>query len=121
MARAYYNRGILLVKQRISYLDAAIKDFEEASKLQPETPVLIFAWACYRQKGRRDLGKRSTSGKRTTPGRAQENQLRSHRCGFPRQACKAVPDLQPDADLDPLEKAKQDLEKQARCDRRKIG
>ena len=107
MARAYYNRGVLLVKQLVLD-DAAIKDFEEASKLQPGKCFVYYRLGqCYRQKGEAILASGILrEGEKAV--KEQENFGTRLRI-FSSTQGGAGP--RSDAELSPLEKAKKDLEK----------
>ncbi|MGA2259359.1 MAG: tetratricopeptide repeat protein, partial [Thermoguttaceae bacterium] len=108
MASAYYNRGALLAKQpNLRFLDAAIKDFEEASKLQPENAMFYLRIGqCYEQKGDAIL---ATAYLKKWREKTKEQENRNVPEDF-RVKHRSAPDLQPDIDLEPLEKAKKDLE-----------
>jgi len=107
LSGAFYNRGILSLSRR--RLDAAIKDFEEASRLEPGNPLIYLRIGqCYRDKGDPILaGANFSKADKLRSG--QESP--SNKPGDFSTGSKIAPDDRPDTELDPLEKAKRDLEK----------
>lgn len=125
-ARAYYNRGVLDYKQFQLHaklnnlekagklLNAAITDFEEASKLQPKNawPILRLG-QCFAAKGDAILSNKYMKvwqERQATARQEQESFLDSFDFMVKRKP-EPEPELRPDSDLEPLEKAKMDLEK----------
>ena len=105
MVRGYFNRGVLDATH--SRWEAAIKDFEEAGKLQPNAAeVDRRLYLIYRaprsghdSQVRRQFSAKDQTGPGRTRGSSAEFILRP----------KRGPELRPDADLDPLDKAKAEL------------
>ncbi len=112
MARAYYNRGVFYAG--LGQLDAAARDFEETSKLQPNHPAIFKALYQVNDK-RKDpilsakyklLWQEKEKSKRAE----LEQDLDSIDFAVKRKSTPA-PELRPDSELEPLDVAKLDLEK----------
>jgi len=111
MAKAYYNRGVLFAKQL--RLDAAIKDFEDGSKLQPNNPLYdVRLRQIYQQKDDKILANQYYRSSKVKIDKARQDQesMLTEATDFTFKPKKAA-ELQPDTDLEPLDKAKKDLEK----------
>jgi len=117
MVRAYYYRGDLLAKQSDPRnWDAAIKDFEEAGSLQPTAAeVDRRLYLIYRQKGDPIMTPKYYKSWQEKLNKARQDQASifdpaSEISVKPRP--NYVPDLQPDADVNPVDKAQKQLEKE---------
>jgi tetratricopeptide (TPR) repeat protein len=125
LVKAYYNRGVLFYKQWQTrtaandknagkLLDAAIKDFEEAGKLQPDIYLFDYRlYQCYWQKpdlllAKQYLEQAKEKEKRHGPQNLEEG-IADAANGSVFKPKKASAPL-PDADLDPLTKAQKELE-----------
>jgi tetratricopeptide (TPR) repeat protein len=108
MAKAYYNRGVLFFNsQRL--LDAAIKDFEQARNLEPDSPLPDFRLGqCFQQKPDTILANKYYKSwrEKLDKGRKDQEDILADIIFKP----KKKQDLRPDVDLEPLEKAKRELE-----------
>ena len=123
LVKAYYNRGVLFdqqyeIRTRLNdsakageFLNAAILDFEEACKLKPSSALTYFRLCqVYQQKGDPILSNKyymQWQEKEKSARARQELDLDAPAFAVKR---KLVPELQPDGDLQPLDKAKRDLE-----------
>ncbi|MGO9110341.1 MAG: tetratricopeptide repeat protein, partial [Thermoguttaceae bacterium] len=118
MVRAYYYRGDLLAKQPDPRnWDAAIKDFEEASDLQPTSALTALIdyrlYLIYRQKGDPIM-----TPKYYKKWQENKEKVRQEQASFldptseisVKPKARPEPELQPDTEVDPLDKAKKDLE-----------
>lgn len=108
MVKAYFNRGVFLFNQH--QYDAAIKDFEEASKLQPNSArIYQYLYLAYQEEGDSIFAAKYNK-------LWQEKQARQTGKNSPEFAgdfnvkLKTEPELQPDAGMDSLDKAKKELE-----------
>ncbi len=111
MVRAYYNLGILYAKRHD--LKAAIWAFDEAGKLQPTAAVIDRnLFLIYQEMGDPIMTPKYYNSwqKKLATARTNEEEFLESAVELTFRP-KKLSELQPDIDVDPLDKAKQDLEK----------
>ena len=111
--KAYYNRAVLHVK--MFQLDAAAKDFEDASNLQPDEPLFDFRlWQIHQSKRDPILASKYLRQyqEKEKARKGPAGSLDDPADFISRPKLRTEAELKPDIDLDPLERAKRDLEKE---------
>jgi tetratricopeptide (TPR) repeat protein len=110
MLLAYYNRAVLFAQK--GFVDAAVKDFNECENLAPENPLVAYRLLqCYDAKQDRILAPKYAQRFKELQKRARPTVSLEDPTDFlsgPKTT--KLPEVKPDDDLDPLEKAKSDLE-----------